>query len=80
MMQQMVLLFCQGPVVLDLFLSYPLILLPPAFGAEPLPCSVAIVTTSLFTQQVRLVYMYTPSLRPLTHDAEQPGVKNSSSK
>lgn len=63
-----VLLFCQGPVILDLFLPYPLVLLPPALGAQALPCGVAIVTTSLFAQQVRLVHVYPPPLRPLTHD------------
>lgn len=63
-----VLLFCQGPVILDLFLPYPLVLLPPALGAQALPCGVAIVTTSLFAQQVRLVNVYPPPLRPLTHD------------
>lgn len=65
------LLFSQGPVVLDLFLPNPLVLLPPALGAQALPRRVAVETASLFAQQVRLVHVYpAPPLRPLTHDAE----------
>lgn len=63
------LLFCQGPVILDLFLPYPLVLLPPTLRAQALPRRVAIVATSLFAKQVRLVHVYPPSLCPLTHDA-----------
>lgn len=66
------LLFCQGPVILDLFLPYPLVLLPPTLRAQALPRRVAIVATSLFAKQVRLVHVYPPSLCPLTHDAGRP--------
>lgn len=74
-----VLLFCQCPVILDLFLPYPLVLLPPALWAQALPGCVAIVTASFFAQQVWLVHVYPPSLRPLTHNAGRHGMKNSSS-
>jgi len=73
-MQQKALLCRQGPVVLDLLMPYPLVLLPPALGAQALPRRVAIVTASLFAQQVRLVHVYPPPpFSSLTHDAGQPG-------
>lgn len=61
----MVLLLCQSPVILDLFLPHLLVFLPPALGAQAVPRSVPIITASLFAKQVRLVHVY-PS--PLAHD------------
>lgn len=58
---------CQCMVLLDLFVSGLLVLLPPALGAEALPGRVAIETTSLRTQQLWLVHMDPTTFRPVAH-------------
>lgn len=59
--------FCQLPVLLDLLLAGLMVLLPPALGAETLPGRVAIVTTSFLAQELRLIHMNSPAFGLQAH-------------
>lgn len=58
---------CQLPILLDLLLPGLVVLLPPALGAEALPGRIAIVTTALLAQQLRLIHVDPAALRFQVH-------------